>query len=227
MNKNTLTKYITAAVSLVIGILFVAKFAGSSILRFYIESGIGTCKQIPILCMVPAEEILNRSIDKTYATELRPYRYPAMEIYLPKWFTVVQETVKKVYYKRNKRLYGDAIAYILYKEPGFFISLFPQAKKQGIKDNYEFIKRTMRANLKDLKNLTDAFFVIVKGIFIPHLDDQQNVTMAEFRTDHKRGFINYNLGKEDNYFDCNVIDDTGAFFKIYIKDKECLLYKMK
>jgi len=27
------------------------------------------------------------------------------------------------------------------------------------------------------------------------------------------------LAKADNYFDCNIINNAGDFFKIYIKDK--------
>lgn len=70
--------------------------------------------------------------------------------------------------------------------------------------------------------------------------------MTQFRLNGKRGFINYNLGDQSgiasspqpaasvakqsprndgqglyapvNYFDCNIIDDQGGFFKIYIKD---------
>ncbi len=223
MNKNTLTRWITIAVTITLAILFVAKFAGPNILRFYIESGIGTCKKIPILCMAPADKIISPDIDKIYVAELRPYRFPKMEIYLPKGFTLVQETVKKVYYKRKKRPDLGSIAYVLYEEPGFFINLFPLLKKRDIKDNYEFIRRTMYANLNNIRSLSDAFFVIVKGIFIPDLGNQKNVMMREFRVSDKRGFINYNLGQTNNYFDCNVIDDNGAFFKIYIKDRSAAL----
>jgi len=59
----------------------------------------------------------------------------------------------------------------------------------------------------------------MKGIFTPDLGRQENVKMAQFKVASKRGFINYNLGQPDNYFDCNVFNEKGVFFKIYIKDK--------
>jgi hypothetical protein len=77
----------------------------------------------------------------------------------------------------------------------------------------------MYANLDNLKNVTDAFFVIMKSIFIPDLGNQDSARMAEFKNANLKGFINYNLTKEGNYFDCNITDEKDVFFKIYIKDK--------
>lgn len=217
--KNTFTKYISIAIILLVGILFVAKFGGPSLLRLYIESGIGTCQKIPVLCMTPTPEVISPEINKGYIAELLTYEFPKMSIQIPKDFTVIQERIKKVYYKKNKRQHSGSVIYLLHKGPNFFINLFPQLTKKGINDDYEFIKRTMFANLKGVKNLTDAFFVIMKGIFIPDLGDLKDVKMAQFKLKDKRGFINYNLTGAGNYFDCNIIDNAGSFFKIYIKDK--------
>jgi len=77
----------------------------------------------------------------------------------------------------------------------------------------------MFAKFNDIKTLTDAFFVIMKGIFIPNLGNQNNVKMIQLSIGDKRGFINYNLAKPENYFDCDIFNKNGDFFKVYIKDK--------
>ena len=222
MKKRAL-KYIYITPILILAILFVAKFGGAPILRLYLESGAGSCQKIPILCMAPEEEMIKLDINKEYFAELFTLKLTKMEIAVPSGFDVVQEAVKKVYYKKIKRQHSGAVIYVLYEPPGFFIDLFPRLKKQGITDNYKFLRRVMYARLWDTENLTDAFFVIIKGIFIPDLGSQDIVRMVQFQAADKRGFINYNLTKADNYFDCNVIDNEGGFFKIYIKDKAAVL----
>ena len=222
MKKGKSVKYITIAVVLLLSLLFVAKFSGPAILKFYIESGIGTCSKIPILCMKPQEQINQPQLNKEYIRELLLYRFPKMTVFLPKGFATVHEKIKKVYYKRRRKDTG-AIIYLLYEEPGFFVNLYPDVKKQGVLDNYEFIRRTMYASINEIKGLTDAFFVIMKGIFIPDLSEQTDVKMAQVTIGEKRGFINYNLGKKDSYFDCNVLTKEGDFFKIYIKDRGATL----
>jgi hypothetical protein len=217
MKKNAFAKFITITMLLLSAILFVVKFGGPSVLRLYIESSIGTCKTIPILCMAPEQKI-HADINKEYIRELLPYQFPKMGIYLPRGFNVMQQQIRKVYYKRDKYHHKGPAVYLLYKEQDFFINLFPRYKAQGITDDYEFIKRTMYANLTQIKNLSDAFFVIMKGLFTPDIGNQRDVFMAEFRIGEKRGFINYNLTKPEHYFDCNVIDSEAGFFKIYIKD---------
>ena len=219
MKKKKISRYVSLTIIFSLAILFVAKFAGQSILRLYIEVGIGTCQQIPVLCMAPTAGIANPDINKEYIAGLLPYRFPKIEISLPRGFTVVQETIKKVYYKKWKRRHAGAVIYLLHEEPDFFINLFPQLKKQGIVNDYEFIRHTMHAKINEVKDLNDAFFVIMKGIFTPDLGEQKNVKMAYVALADKRGFINYNLAKPDNYFDCNIINSKGDFFKIYIKDK--------
>jgi hypothetical protein len=197
----------------------VARFGGPKLLKSYIETGIGPCRKIPILCKVPGEKIDNPSIDRKLLLDMLPYKLHQMVVFLPKRFDVQQETVKKVYYKKWAKKNKGSIIYILCKNPGFFINIFPDLKKKDIGTNYEFLKKTMYANLDNLKNVTDAFFVIMKSIFIPDLGNQDSARMAEFKNANLKGFINYNLTKEGNYFDCNITDEKDVFFKIYIKDK--------
>ena len=223
MKKDSFLEYISITLILLLGILFVVKFGGPATLRLYIQTGIGDCQKIPILCMSPEEKIINPPIDKEYISELLPYKFPKIAIYIPKGFTVVQDKITKVYYKKKKRQHGDATIYLFHQEPNFFISLFPRSAKQGIKDNYEFMKRTMYAKLNEIKNLDDTFFVIVKSIFTPDLGEQRNVKMAQFSIADKKGFINYSLAQTSRYFDCNIINNNGDVFKVYIKDKAATL----
>ncbi len=219
MKKSAVINNLLTVVVFLVAIAFVAKFAGPRLLRAYIENGIGTCKEIPILCMAPQETLEVREPKKECSLELLPYGFPKMEICVPKGFTVIQERIKKVYYKRAKHPHKKAVIYLLYEEPNFFVNLFPQVKKEGINDNYAFFKRIMNVKLSEIKNLNDAFFVIIKGIFIPDIGDQKQAKMVQFTMADRQGFINYNLGKPDNYFDCNIINKDGDYFKVYIKDK--------
>ena len=219
MKKNLLLKFISITIAILFAVLFVAKFGGEAILRLYISSGVGTCKKIPVLCMAPDKEIIGLGVNKEYLAQLVPYEFPKMTVSIPNDFTAIQERVKKFYYSKSNRPQEGNIIYLLYEEPDFFINLFPQLKKQRVNDDFEFIKRTMFAKSGEVKNLTDVFFVIMKGIFIPDLGELSKVKMAQFEIADKRGFINYNLAASGNYFDCNVIDSKANFFKIYIKDK--------
>jgi len=76
----------------------------------------------------------------------------------------------------------------------------------------------MYANLNKVENVTDGFFVVMKSIFIPDVGNQETARMIRFKHGGKTGYINYTLGSNDNYFDCNVLDEKGNFFKVYIKD---------
>ena len=58
----------------------------------------------------------------------------------------------------------------------------------------------------------------MKSIFTPDLGQQCLCKMVNFEMGDKRGFINYTMAKPNNYFDCNVLDPKGNFFKVYIKD---------
>ncbi|MDD4900206.1 MAG: hypothetical protein PHT31_04285 [Candidatus Omnitrophica bacterium] len=221
--KHKLRKFIYVFLVTLAALAFVVKFGGPQLLRLYIETGVGDCKKIPILCMVPVEHITCPVPQKEEFSEYIPHTFPKMEIFIPKGFNIVQETVKKVYYKKGLRRHSGPVIYCLYKEPDFFIGLFPQLRKIGVNDNYEFIKRVMYANVAKIQGISDAFFVIMKGIFIPDLGNQKNVKMIGFTCHNKKGFINYNLGEKENYFDCNVIGPKGDFYKVYIKDKAAAL----
>lgn len=223
--KNNLSRYILTALVFFFASYFAVRLAGPIILKGYIETGIGSCEKIPILCAFPAEEITlaENSINTDYIKKLLVYDSPKISALLPPAFNVVQERIKKTYYNRKKRQHTEAVIYLLYEEPNFFPHLFPRLKSAGVTGNYEFLKRTMFARLREIKNLNDAFFVIMKGIFIPGLGEQKNVIMGQFDIAGKKAFINYNLEKADNYFDCNLINESGDFFKIYIKDKGAAL----
>ena len=221
--KDKILKFFIIAIILILAIAFVIKFGGPATLKLYVSTGIGDCKKIPILCMAVQETIINPNIDKDYLSQLLPYKFPNIAIRAPKDFTIVQERITKVYYKKKKRLPSGAIIYLLHQDPNFFINLFPQVTKQGIKDDYQFFRSMMYARLNDIKNLNDAFFVIVKSIFTPDLGTQHNVRMAQFELAGKKGFINYNLTGRSHYFDCNIVTQDGHLFKLYIKDKGATL----
>lgn len=221
MKKRLIARFITITVFLILAILFIIKFGGARLLRFYINTGVGNCEQIPILCMAPQEEITNPAINKDYILELARFDFekPKMGIFMPKNFMVQKGDVKEVYFKRLKTAKANAsVAFLLYRTPNFFINLFPQLTKDKIKNDYDFLSRTMAAKTNSINNITDAFFVIVKGIFTPNLGDMKNLVMIKFTSEGKRGFINYNLSHSVNYFDCNMLNARGEYFKLYIKD---------
>jgi hypothetical protein len=217
--KKKTSQFITSAVALILALLFVIKFGGPSLLRAYVQNGIGNCQKIPILCLSPESKITNPAIDADFKSEMMLYSFPKMQAYLPKGFNVVQEERKEFYYTRDARKYSGPVIYLLYQNPGFFPELFPQLVKQGVTDNYIFISRIMAAETARIQNLTDAFFTIMKAIFTPNLGDQKNIKMTKFVMPGYRGYITYNLEKQENYFNCDIIDNEGGFFKIYIKDR--------
>jgi hypothetical protein len=217
VTAKRLIKYFLKTAVTIAALAFIVKFAGNSILKQYISYGIGSCKTSPILCMEPEESIVEPKIDTAYRQTLVPQNFPKMSISVPRGFDLVQELIKKPYYKR-RRTRNKAIIYLLIQEPGSFIKLYPDVKKQGVKDDYEFISRLMRAQLDRIENVTDAFFVVMKSIFIPDIGNPGTAKMIQFRTEEMKGFINYQLSKPNNYFDCNVFDSRGVFFKVYIRD---------
>lgn len=221
--KQRLAKWLLLSFIFVIAIGFVAKFGTPRMLKAYIETGIGSCSSIPILCMAPEEKEISFDADKAYIQELTPFRFPRAEIYAPKGFKVVQELIKKPYYKKRKPQKNESVIYILHQDPDFFVKLFPQVKKIGIDSNYLFLKHIMFARESKLVNISDAFFVIMKGIFTPDLGDQSLAKMIQVKVAGKKGFINYNLSKSGNYFDCNIVNQNGDFFKVYIKDMRLAL----
>jgi hypothetical protein len=210
-------KYLTRAILLIIALAFIIKFAGPNILKQYISSGIGNCKTTPILCMQPDEKIFNPQINNEYLETLIPHEFPRMLVSVPKGFALIQELIKKPYYKK-RHLSNKAVIYLLIQEPGAFIKLYPDVKKQGVRDNYEFIHHLNYAHLDQVKSISDAFFVIMKSIFTPDIGNQGSAKMIKFQFQDLKGFINYTMAKPNNYFDCNVSDAGGNFFKVYIRD---------
>ncbi|MCX5698218.1 MAG: hypothetical protein NTX01_00760 [Candidatus Omnitrophica bacterium] len=217
MAAKRFAKISSRAILLIFALAFIIKFAGPNILRQYISSGIGDCKTTPILCRQPQEKLFLPEINPEYLGTLVPQKFPKMSISVPKGFTLVQELIKKVYYKK-RHANNHAVIYLLRQEPNAFIKLYPDVQKQGIRDNYEFMRRLMYANLEKLENITDAFFVIMKSVFTPDIGNQSTAEMIKFQLHDLKGFINYSLAKPANYFDCNVSDEAGNFFKVYIKD---------
>ena len=216
---NKIRIYINYAVLLILAILFLAKFGKPALLRTYIDLGIGTCEKIPILCLTPEKETIRPQVNREYLSQLTRYELSGIEIYAPKTFKVINEKVNKVYYKRYPRKHTGSVMYLLNKKPNFFVELFPKIIKEGIKNDLEFLNRTMAARTRDINNLTDTFFVIMKSIFTPNLGDENNLKIIPFALGDKNGFITYNLAQTENYFDCDMIDSRGEYFKVYIKDK--------
>jgi len=180
---------------------------------------LGSCEKIPVLCTYPTAKIARHETDKEFLEKLVRYRLPEMEISMPKDFLVIKERINKVYYKNRERGYAGNVSYLLYERPDFFVNLFPAMRKKGIGDDFEFISHTMRALPRNVDNLTDTFFVIMKSVFTPNLGDEANLKMVQFAVQDKKGFITYNLSPQGNYFDCNIINGRKDFFKVYIKDK--------
>lgn len=200
------------------GILFIITFGGPAILKLYVQSGMGNCQKIPILCIRPQPEVINPPINEAYLFGLPYSEMTEIQICTPKEFKVIKQRFTKRYPKTGKSKTKESVIYLLYEKPGFFVNLFPQLKKLGVNSDYEFIRRMMFANLDEINNFVDAFFVIMKGIFTPDLGDQHNVKIVGFKMEKFRGFIGYNLGLNKNYFDCNIFNAEDNFFKVYIKD---------
>ena len=217
--KSKVFKILSIALVLTLALAFVIRLAGPNLLKMYIRAGVGDCTNIPIFCMVPNEQIIRPPIDRGFLEQAVPYKSKNLSVYLPMRFTIVEEIMKKVYYKKHRRLDKGDTVYLLRKGKGFFINLFPQLARQGVGDDFEFIKRVMYARFERINSIADAFFMIMKGIFIPDLGDQRTVRMAYVETDEKKGFINYNFTKDGNFFDCNIIGKDGSFYKMYIKDR--------
>lgn len=218
MSKNQIYRFFLSALVIIAALAFVVKFGGVALLKAYIQTGMGDCKQNPVLCLSVEKQDTQPDGDISGDTkDFLPYKFPDFEISVPRGFSIVNEQISKIYYKKHKRNDKGNIIYILYKEPDFFIRLFPQLRRY-VKDDYEFLLRMMSSKLDNISNISDALFVIVKGVFIPDLGSQ-GVKMIRFSLNGYRGFINYGLSARAHYFDCNVFDKENNFFKIYIKDK--------
>ncbi|MDD5692347.1 MAG: hypothetical protein PHP10_04130 [Candidatus Omnitrophica bacterium] len=218
MASKRFVKYLTSAIALILCAAFVVKFGGPNILRQYISFGIGSCENIPILCMQPDEKIFLPEVNNEYRDTLVPQTFPKFSISAPKGFTLIQELIKRRYYKKRNKGDGSVI-YLIYQEPQALIRLYPDVRKAGVKDNREFIRRMSYSNLSGVNTITDAFFVIMKSVFTPDVGNQGTVKMIKFELGDKAGYINYNLLKPENYFDCIVVDKQDNLFKLYIKDR--------
>lgn len=217
MGHKRMKKYFSAAAILFLSTGFVIKFAGPSLLRQYVTYGIGSCKDIPILCMQPNDYVFSPQIDTDYKETLIRQVFPKLSISAPKGFTLIQELIKKQYYKK-KRNNHKAVIYLLHQEPQTFIKLYPDVRKQGISNNRLFIERLMHSDLDKINDITAAFFTIMKSVFTPDIGNQNIAKMIRFKIGDLEGFINYTMARQDNYFDCNILDPEDNFFKIYIKD---------
>ncbi len=217
--KGGFLTYAYASVLLALALLFIAKFAGPSLLRLYIQGGLGDCSKMTVFCKLPWESFDNAAPDGEFIDSCIDYDFPKMSALAPRGFSVVHERITRVPHKKKVDRKDDSIIYFYHEGPDFFVNLFPQVKKTGISDDYKFIERVMNARFNEISTIADAFYVIVKGVFTPDLGkDQAQIRMARFAIAGKKGFINYSLGTEANFFDCNVIDKSG-YFKVYIKDK--------
>lgn len=222
MKKNT-QKRISQIATLILCLAFLIKFGKPALLKTYINLTIGSCQKLPVLCAMPQEEVNANIIDQQYVAGLISYEFPELIVSVPKNIPSVQRKVIQLFYTRKPAKDKGSVIYLLYEPPGYFPDLFPEIKKIGIKNNYDFLNRVMSATTVGIKNVTDTFFVVTKTIFTPDIGDQRNLKMIKFTSGNKKGFITYNLGKTENYFDCNIIDNYGNFFKIYIKDKNAAL----
>ena len=222
MKDNVRTR-IWQTVLFIIAVSLVAKFGQPQLLRTYIKFGLGDCNKNPILCVNPQAEIINPPLNEEFRGKLVKYQFPEMEIYMPYGYTVIKEEIKRAYYKKKRSPYGKTTVYLLYKKPQFFPGLFPKVKDKGMANNYEFVKRTMYSSPAKINNLTDSLFIIIKAIFTPDLGPSKDIKMLKFTLEDKLGFISYTLGEKENYFNCDVLNAQGDFFKIYIKDKVAAL----
>ncbi len=220
--RNKIKDNILIACFLGIGLLYVIRFGGPAILRMYIEAGLGNCQRTPILCVKPKREVINPVIDEKYLFGLPYSELGGIQICTPIEFKLVKQKITKVY-KEEALNSGGSTIFLLYEQPNFFVNLFPQSKKYGINSDYDFIGRVMSVNLNEIDNITGAFFAIMKGIFTPNLGDQKNVKIIKVTGRKFKGFISYNFGITENYFDCNIFDNKGNYFKVYIKDLKKML----
>ena len=129
--KNFL-KVLLVLFFLLLSLAAIISLKGSSFLRLYIESGIGTCAKIPIFCMSPEERPIEASVNEEYSRQLIRQKFVKMEISIPKGFTIVQERVKKTYFKKKKFLGPEPTIYVVHEEKDFFVRLFPDLKKHGV-----------------------------------------------------------------------------------------------
>lgn len=218
--KDKITRIIIITLFSSVCAAFVVKFGGPAILRGYIASTLGDCKKIPVYCMSPGDFTDPMCADTAYIRrELIQCQMFKMQLCIPRGFLVVEEKTRKIYRKRKPNPSGDSVIFLFHKPPGFFTGLFPQLKKNGILNDYDFLKTVMNTRLDKVNTINEVFFMIMKGVFICDLGPQKNAQMLSFASGPRKGFINYNLTPSGNYFDAKFVDEKEGFFSIYIKDK--------
>jgi len=219
--KNSFLKLINAAVLLAVCVFVFIKFAWPAILQLYVETGIGNCRKIPILCVKPSYEIINPVIKKEDVFGLPYCELGEVQICAPETFKIVKQHLTKIFPGSKSYSNHASIIYLFYGNKDFFVNLFPQLTiNKVIKNDYEFLNKMESSSIKEIHTLTDAFFSIMKSILTPDLGNQYEVKIARIITEEFKGFISYNTANTHNYFDCNILTKDGVFLKIYIKDKE-------
>jgi hypothetical protein len=221
--KHKIRKFFLLTVLLSLAVVYIARFGGPQLLKFYIKTGMGSCHDQKIFCALPERSYRDPAVDESFLAELKTYTFPEMQIGLPKEVKVVMGDQTRSYYKKRPWKTRGSVAYLLYRAPGFFIGLFPQLRKSGINDDYAFVARMMQARVEDISGIDDSFFVIIKSLFTPDLGSQDEMSIISFTLGEKRGFITFNLEPQTRYFDCNFFDAKDNYFKVYIKDKQAAL----
>jgi len=222
--KDRFIKY-SLVVFIMIGAGYLAaKVSGPVLLKVYVGFGIGDCKNVPILCVFTSENIVNPYIDEGYVRTLKRQDIGNVKVSVPSGISTKYEEIKRFNYRKGRKVndrltISGSSMFIFCKSKNFFTGLFPQLKEIGISSDLDFISRVMSGNFEHMNNLTDAFFVIMKGIFTPDLGDQKSAKIIRFSSLGKNGFISYNQTPQGNYYDCNVVDEQGIFFKLYMRDK--------
>lgn len=214
-----LLKYFLTAVILSLALFYVVKNAGPATIRLYIESGIGNCKEIPIMCSAPEDKFYQAKIDQDFVAMLHEYNLDQIHIHTPDGFKLVKQKIVIRYYKKKKDRSNGSTIYIVQKPVDFFVTLFADVTKNDVKNDYDFVSRVMNARINKINNLKDAFYVIMKGIFTPDLGDQASIKIVKVKAGTMNGFVSYNYEPHANYFDCNLLEKSGGYYKVYIKDK--------
>ncbi|MCU0665904.1 MAG: hypothetical protein MUF05_02265 [Candidatus Omnitrophica bacterium] len=197
---------------------FIAIFAGPKLLQMYVRAGLGNGKDQPVFSMSIEGKIQAPVPNQSYIDQLKQFQVENVKISVPKEFTVVKQTSTKRYYKKWHKPENKAIIYVVHQPKDFFIRLYPEVKKDAVVNDYQFIRRTMQAKISEVKNLHDAFFLIIKTIFTPDVGEQENLKIMEFASAGKKGFVTYNLSKKGGYFNFNFIGEKADYFGVYIKD---------
>ncbi len=215
---NRLFKPLALLVVLGAAVLFIVRFGGPQLLTFYVRSGLGQEVHLPLFYSSLSEEREVPAVSEQVLSRLKPTRMEDVELGVPKEFVIVKGALKRSYYKKWPPKSAGSQIHLLTQQKNYFVQLNPQVAAQGVRDDYEFLRRVQDARLDRIRSVTDAFFVIMKGIFTPDLGDQTDVRMGTFILPGKRGFLTESHAAEGDFYDCNFFDDRDRYFKLYIKD---------